>query len=163
MKKKIKLWEHQEKAVNSVKSEAEKNNGNALGRIVIPTGGGKTVIQATVMDYIMDAYPVHRVHLVVAPRIVLVNQLRQEYSNINNDAGAVVFHSGKAEYDENKVWEEISTTDVNTLKERYTKSHVSKGHNNVTIYGERLFELKPAYLIEQGIIVPPKFHFMFGN
>lgn len=225
MSKKLELWEHQQEAVNSVKKEIDKNNGKAVGRVVVPTGGGKTVIQATVMDYVMDAYPEHKVSLVVAPRIVLVNQLRQEFSNINSMTGAVVFHSGKAEYDRNKGWEENATTNIKELKneiarfhkmgkqvvvfstfhsvgklagvsfdtiifdesqycieyyndivglfgnvklfftatERYTKTTFSKGHNNTTVYGERLYEIKPAYLIDRGVIVPPKYHFMFGN
>jgi len=225
MSKKLELWEHQQEAVNSVKKEIDKNSGKAVGRVVVPTGGGKTVIQATVMDYVMDVYPEHKVSLVVAPRIVLVNQLRQEFSNINSMTGAIVFHSGKAEYDRNKGWEENATTNVKELRdeisrfhkmgkqvvvfstfhsvgklagvsfdtiifdesqycieyynditslfgnvklfftatERYTKNTFSKGHNNTTIYGERLYEIKPAYLIEKGVIVPPKYHFMFGN
>lgn len=225
MNKQLQLWEHQQEAVNSIKKEIDKNNGNAIGRVVVPTGGGKTVIQATVMDYVMATYPEHKVSLVVAPRIVLVNQLRKEFSNINSTTGAVVFHSGKAEYDRNKGWEENATTNIKELKneidrfhkmgkqvvvfstfhsvgklagvsfdtiifdesqycieyyndivglfgnvklfftatERYTKTTFSKGHNNTTVYGERLYEIKPAYLIDRGVIVPPKYHFMFGN
>ena len=225
MNKKVKLWEHQQDAVTAINKEIHTNNGKAVGRVVIPTGGGKTVIQATVMDYVMDAYPEHKVSLVVAPRIVLVNQHRQEFSNINSTTGAIVFHSGKAEYDRNKGWEENSTTNIKELKneisrfhkmgkqvvvfstfhsvgklagvpfdtiifdesqycieyyndiiglfgnvklfftatERYTKLTSSKGHNNTAVYGERLYEIKPAYLIERGVITPPKFHFMFGN
>ena len=224
MIKKIELWEHQQEAFNAVKKEVEKNKGTAVGRVVVPTGGGKTIIQATVMDYIMEVFPEHKVSLVVAPRIVLVNQLRQEFSNVNSNTGAVVFHSGKAEYDRNKGWEENATTNIAELRgeiarfhkmgkqvvvfstfhsvgklagvsfdtivfdesqycieyynditclignvrlfftatERYTKSTYSKGHNNTTIYGERLYEINPAYLIDKGVIVPPKYHFMFG-
>lgn len=226
MKNQLVLWQHQQDAVASVKECAKKNSGkDVVGRIIVPTGGGKTLIEATVMDHIMEVYPEHRVSLVVSPRIVLANQLRQEFSNVNATTGAVVFHSGKAEYDRNKGWEEISTTKVTELKEqiarfhkmgkqvivfstyhsvgnlsevsfdtiifdesqycieyfeditrlwgnvklfftateRYTKSDISKGHNNTTVYGERLYEIKPAYLIDKGVIVPPKFHFMFGN
>lgn len=227
MKKNLTLWEHQQEAVDNFKVVAKVKGGKDIrGRFVAPTGGGKTVIQATIMDHVMEVYPENRVHLVVAPRILLVNQLRQEYSNINSNTGAVIFHSGKAVYDLNKRWEEKSTTKVSELKKEISRfhqlgkhvvvfstyhsvgnlvgvnfdtiifdesqycieyfndiinlcgnvklfftatereiknNHLGKGHNNTCVYGERLYEIKPAYLINKGVIVPPKFHFMFGN
>ena len=38
----IQLNPHQQDAYNNIVSEIVKGDGNSIGRIVIPTGGGKT-------------------------------------------------------------------------------------------------------------------------
>jgi superfamily II DNA or RNA helicase len=66
----ITLRPHQQTAVNAMQQ-------NALGQIIVPTGGGKTLIA------IMDAVKrfevnVPRTIVVVCPRILLVEQLSAE-------------------------------------------------------------------------------------
>ena len=62
------------------------------GRVIIPTGGGKTAIEAHSLRLrgISDKF---KIHLVLSPRIALTNQLIKEYRNyIGHDYLAMAFH-----------------------------------------------------------------------
>lgn len=98
-----------------------------IGRIVIPTGGGKTAVQAfTIRDTINENK--HKVHLVLAPRIALVNQLIVEYRNmIGQKYLAVAFHSGRHEPDYTKVkWSEKATTSPQVIAEEMVRANRMK-------------------------------------
>jgi superfamily II DNA or RNA helicase len=118
----ITLKDHQEEALHNIITEIAKNNGIALGRIVIPTGGGKTFVEAATLDWQRKNNSKTRIHLVLAPRILLVNQLIdafREYSG-NNTYRAIAFHSGHYEPDYTKIkWKEPSTTKVDDIAEAY--------------------------------------------
>jgi superfamily II DNA or RNA helicase len=57
------------------------------GIVCLPTGSGKTTIQARIVFNHASSHPGHRVYLVLAPRIVLAYQLMKEYF--------IEFNSGK--------------------------------------------------------------------
>ena len=110
--------EHQAKAIEAILSSYED------GRIVIPTGGGKTMVEAiTIRDSINSTDP-SQIYLVLAPRIQLANQLVREYrQDIGQSYIAVAFHSGRKEPDyENIKWNEISTTDIDKIKEQHERA-----------------------------------------
>jgi superfamily II DNA or RNA helicase len=70
---------------------------NALGQIIVPTGGGKTLIA------IMDAVKrfevnVPRTIVVVCPRILLVEQLSAEYLEHVTNANVLHVHSGETKH-----------------------------------------------------------------
>ena len=71
--------------------------GAAKGRVVIPTGGGKTVIQADLLHKRIKQKEGTRVHVVIAPKVVLISQLIHEYRALIGDRNfrAISFNSGK--------------------------------------------------------------------
>ncbi len=81
------------------------------GRFVYPTGAGKTVLQSFILRDMINKDG-SDIHLVLAPRIVLLNQLINDYRKyIGTGYKAVAFHSGKMEPDFERVkWTERSTT-----------------------------------------------------
>ena len=86
----IQLRPHQQSAVDAMQQ-------NALGQIIVPTGGGKTLIA------IMDAVKrfevnVSRTIVVVCPRILLVEQLSAEYLEHVTDANVLHVHSGETKH-----------------------------------------------------------------
>lgn len=86
----IQLRPHQQTAVNAMQQ-------NALGQIIVPTGGGKTLIA------IMDAVKrfevnVPRTIVVVCPRILLVEQLSAEYLEHVTNANVLHVHSGETKH-----------------------------------------------------------------
>ena len=86
----ITLRPHQQTAVNAMQQ-------NALGQIIVPTGGGKTLIA------IMDAVKrfevnVPRTIVVVCPRILLVEQLSAEYLEHVTNANVLHVHSGETKH-----------------------------------------------------------------
>ena len=86
----ITLRPHQQTAINAMRQ-------NALGQIIVPTGGGKTLIA------IMDAVKRFEVNVprnivVVCPRILLVEQLSSEYLEHVTNANVLHVHSGETRH-----------------------------------------------------------------
>ena len=115
----FKLREHQEDALTSIATtEFEK------GRIVIPTGGGKTAVQAYALRDAINSTDDTQLHVIFAPRIVLANQLVKEYRGlIGQNYIALAFHSGRHEPDFAKVrWMEHATTKVEVVQTELTRA-----------------------------------------
>ena len=86
----ITLRPHQQRALDALQT-------NAIGQCLFPTGGGKTLVG------IMDAQRrfsgnVPRTIVVVAPRILLADQLCSEYLEHITNAIVLHVHSGKTKY-----------------------------------------------------------------
>ena len=88
----ITLRPHQKKAVNAMWD-------NSKGQVIIPTGGGKTIcmIQDTIHQ---QAIPAGVTTVVVAPRILLAEQLCKEFLELVSTTHTHVMHvhSGNVEY-----------------------------------------------------------------
>ena len=114
----LELREHQQDALDAILS-----NESGIGRIVIPTGGGKTLVEAYALREFIneDAYDIH---VVLAPRIALVNQLIKEYRGfIGQNYIALAFHSGRQEPDYEKVkWSERATTSTEVIDEEFSRA-----------------------------------------
>jgi superfamily II DNA or RNA helicase len=82
----ITLRPHQQEAINTLRS-------HSLGQVIVPTGGGKTLIQ--IMDA-MYRFEIKqpRTIVVVAPRLLLANQLCSEYLEHITNANVLHVHSG---------------------------------------------------------------------
>lgn len=113
-----KPYPHQAEALSALK------NFKGLGRVIIPTGGGKTLIESYYLRDTINKSRKNRIHVVLAPRIVLVNQLIKEYRGyIGQKYIALAFHSGRAEVDFELVkWNEKSTTSTDVVKEDYARA-----------------------------------------
>ena len=86
----ITLRPHQQRAINALRQ-------NAIGQCIFPTGGGKTLVG------IMDAKKrfevnVPRTIVVVAPRILLAEQLSSEYLEHITNANVLHVHSGETKH-----------------------------------------------------------------
>ena len=119
---------HQEECTQSINDFKLAFKSKIKGRIVIPTGGGKTLIQQIELNANLKGGKNPRIHLVLAPRIALLNQLSNSYRDtIGNDYVALAFHSGHSETDYEKVmWEEQSTTNINTVLEEIERAKLMK-------------------------------------
>ena len=86
----ITLRPHQQRALDALQT-------NAIGQCIFPTGGGKTLVG------IMDAQKrfsikVPRTIVVVAPRILLAEQLSSEYLEHITNANVLHVHSGETKH-----------------------------------------------------------------
>ena len=121
----ITLRPHQTDALNSIISEIQNGNGQAIGRIVMPTGAGKTFVEAATVDFQRLTAKSH-IHLVLAPRILLANQLIGEFREFSGKSyRAVAFHSGKHEpdYESGIKWKEEATTQLSKVKDQWQKAN----------------------------------------
>ena len=111
----MKLREHQQNAVDVLR---EYNKG----QIIVPTGGGKTMIAITdvvhrlknVWDYDNNSkqFVEPKTIVVVAPRILLAQQLSSEFLESVTNAAVLHVHSGETHHD--------STTDKDVIREWIT-------------------------------------------
>ena len=108
----MKLREHQQKAVDVLR---EYNKG----QIIVPTGGGKTMIAITdvvrqlksVWEWDKDSqqFTEPKVIVVVAPRILLAQQLSSNFLEFVTNAAVLHVHSGETHHD--------STTNSDVIRE----------------------------------------------
>ena len=67
----MQLRPHQQRALDAIAR-------NSKGQVIIPTGGGKTLV--AIMDAIRQFEAGNKTIVVVAPRILLAHQLRAEFT-----------------------------------------------------------------------------------
>lgn len=128
-----KLRPHQKEALKTIVKEIKKGSGSARGRVVVPTGGGKTFIEAALLQHQMQKNTETNIHLVLSPRILLTNQLIEEYRKFlgHGSYRVVAFHSGTYEPDSSKIkWKETNTTSTKELQ-KYYKDAVKAGQDLV--------------------------------
>jgi superfamily II DNA or RNA helicase len=139
----IRLREDQIAARDAVIRAIKSGNGVTIGRVVIPTGGGKTFIEAAVIDYQREKNSNTRIHLVLAPRILLTNQLISEFRKFSGNAyRAIAFHSGthepdseqnQAKPDSEKIkWNEEATTDIKVLNKHF--QNAKKANQDLIVF-----------------------------
>ena len=77
------------------------------GQVIVPTGGGKTLI--AIMDAVRRFEDGYKTIVVVAPRILLADQLSSEFLEHITNASVLHVHSGKTHH--------TSTTNADDIKE----------------------------------------------
>jgi superfamily II DNA or RNA helicase len=120
----LKLYEHQSEAFEVAKQRITDSPDDARGRIVIPTGGGKTLLEATILDYVINNNSSTGIHLVLAPRIMLGNQLLSEFKGFlgNTAFRAMAFHSGEHIAEDSIPWKETATTNPQDILDAYANA-----------------------------------------
>ena len=96
----IKLRPHQERIVKRMTQTTK-------GQVIVPTGGGKTMCMIT--DAHRQFQYGNQTIVVVAPRILLAQQLSSDFLKIIDNAMVLHVHSGETEHD--------STTDSRSISE----------------------------------------------
>ena len=86
----IKLRPHQERIVKTMTQTTK-------GQVIVPTGGGKTMCMIT--DAQSEFQYGNQTIVVVAPRILLAQQLSDDFLKIIDNAMVLHVHSGETEHD----------------------------------------------------------------
>ena len=76
----------------------DKMNTKRLGQVIVPTGGGKTMcmIEDAKRRFAQNSLP--KTIVVVAPRILLANQLSAEFLEFITDVEVIHVHSGETHH-----------------------------------------------------------------
>ena len=87
----MQLRPHQQKAL-------DKMNTHRKGQVIVPTGGGKTIcmIEDAKRRFAQNSLP--KTIVVVAPRILLANQLSSEFLEFITDVEVIHVHSGETHH-----------------------------------------------------------------
>ena len=96
----------------------DKMNTKRLGQVIVPTGGGKTMcmIEDAKKRFAQCSLP--QTIVVVAPRILLANQLSSEFLEFITDVDVIHVHSGETHHksttktDELEYWYHNSTENL---------------------------------------------------
>ena len=132
----MKAKPHQQLALSNAIKAIETNPNDTKIRLVAPTGTGKSFIQIQLLEWQIDNNPYSKVHLILAPRLVLINQLMKEYRTLlNNNARFINFSSGNHEPDAKQMkvlfgnnWAEKSTTLISELTQEFEKAQSTNQH-----------------------------------
>ena len=106
------LYDYQQDAYDAAVDNISQSLDDSRGRFVMPTGAGKTIVQASILDWQIQNNSKSGVHLVLAPRIMLGNQLLGEYKQFLGVQSfrAIAFHSGEHVAEDGVKWKETATT-----------------------------------------------------
>jgi superfamily II DNA or RNA helicase len=141
----FKLRPNQERALDDMQ-------GSNLGQVIMTTGGGKTqcMIQDAIQHFESDS---NAIIVVVAPRILLANQLSSEFLEFILDAKVFHVHSGETRHD--------SSTDSMVIA---AWSHLTQGkklvfttYNSLCKIQESEIEVDAIYFDEAHNSVRPSF------
>ena len=130
----MQLRPHQEQAIQSMID-------NDKGQVIVPTGGGKTIcmIEDAKKRFAQDSLP--KTIVVVAPRILLANQLSSEFLEFITDVDVIHVHSGETHHksttkaDQLEYWVNDSTENILIFTTYHSLHRVEETGINVdTIY-----------------------------
>ena len=92
---------------------------NDCGQIIVPTGGGKTYIMIADCDRIVSQTDRnYKTFVVVAPRILLANQLSSEFQSAIKNVKIAHVHSGETHHFSTTNSHELSVYHNNTLGDK---------------------------------------------
>ena len=122
---------------------------NRKGQVIVPTGGGKT------MCMIEDAKKVSGTIVVVAPRILLAEQLSSEFLEIIDNVSVMHVHSGETTHFSSTKASDVYMWDLHTRGDKiiFTTYHslhkIQESHIHVdTIY----FDERPIMLFKRTLL-----------
>ena len=130
----MQLRPHQEQAIQSMVD-------NRKGQVIVPTGGGKTMCMIDdAMNEFSRSYMGQTI-VVVAPRILLANQLSSEFLEFITDVDVIHVHSGETHHksttkaDQLEYWVNDSTENILIFTTYHSLHRVEETGINVdTIY-----------------------------
>ena len=103
----IQLRDHQLSILNTLQE-------NRKGQVIVPTGGGKTMCMIEDAKYQFTKNSVSKTIVVVAPRILLAQQLCEDFLELIDDVDVLHVHSGETHH--------TSTTKTKEIEEYYHNS-----------------------------------------
>lgn len=118
------LYDYQQDALNSAIDNIAHSVDDARGRFVMPTGAGKTLVESQILKHQFETNAKTGIHLVLAPRIMLGNQLLSEYKGFLGKEAfrAMAFHSGEHTAEDGVKWKETATTSKQDILDAYTNA-----------------------------------------
>lgn len=126
------------------------------GRYVYPTGAGKTLIECLILNFQMKRLRKVGIHVVVAPKIALVNQLMRDYrENIGDGYLSIGFHSGaNTHFRSNDGFgrTQRNTTDISRVLQSVENAQRQKRHLVIFSTYDSLYKLAQSHITFETLI-----------
>ena len=97
----MKLREHQTHIVDTMQKHSK-------GQIIVPTGGGKTICMIEDAKHQFTKNSVSKTIVIVAPRILLAQQLCEDFLELIDDVDVLHVHSGETHHQSTTKADEIT-------------------------------------------------------
>ena len=154
----IKLRLHQQDALDVMQLQSK-------GQLIVPTGGGKTMcmIEDTKKQFTENSLP--KTIVVVAPRILLAQQLCEDFLELIDNVDVLHVHSGETHHksttkaDEIDYWVNNSTDNVLIFTTYHSLRRVQEADINVdTIYFDEAHNS-----VQKNFVEATEYHSMYAN
>ena len=155
----IKLLEHQATVIDALR---EKNKG----QIIVPTGGGKTMCMIKDAEHEFTKNSVSKTIVVVAPRILLAQQLCEDFLEIIDNVDVLHIHSGETHHKSTTKTKEIEEWYHNSIKNLliFTTYHsLHKIAESPDIEVDTIYFDEAHNSVQKHFVVPTEYYSMYAK
>ena len=155
----IKLREHQTTVIDALR---EKNKG----QIIVPTGGGKTMCMIKDAEHEFTKNSVSKTIVVVAPRILLAQQLCEDFLEIIDNVDVLHIHSGETHHKSTTKTKEIEEWYHNSIKNLliFTTYHsLHKISESPDIEVDTIYFDEAHNSVQKHFVVPTEYYSIYAK
>ncbi len=155
----IKLRDHQLSILNTLQE-------NRKGQVIVPTGGGKTMCMIEDAKYQFTKNSVSKTIVVVAPRILLAQQLCEDFLELIDDVDVLHVHSGETHHTSTTKTEEIEEWYHNSVKNLliFTTYHsLHKISQSLDIEVDTIYFDESHNSVQKNFIEATEYYSMYAN
>ena len=154
----IQLRDHQLAILNTLQE-------NSKGQVIVPTGGGKTICMIEDAKYQFAENSLPKTMVIVAPRILLAQQLCEDFLELIDDVDVLHVHSGETHHnsttkaDEIKYYANTSTDNVLIFTTYHSLHRIQEAEIDVdTIYFDEAHNS-----VQKNFVEATEYHSMYAN
>ena len=155
----IELREHQATVIDALR---EKNKG----QIIVPTGGGKTMCMIKDAEHEFTKNSVSKTIVVVAPRILLAQQLCEDFLEIIDNVDVLHIHSGETHHKSTTKTKEIEEWYHNSIKNLliFTTYHsLHKISESPDIEVDTIYFDEAHNSVQKHFVVPTEYYSIYAK
>jgi len=154
----IQLREHQIAVLNTLQK-------NSKGQIIVPTGGCKTMCMIEDAKYQFTKNSVSKTIVVVAPRILLAQQLCSDFLELIDQVEVLHVHSGETHFDSTTNSHKIRVWNNNTIRNRliFTTYHSLHRIQEAEIDVDTIYFDEAHNSVQKNFVEATEYFSMYAN
>ena len=154
----IKLRDHQLAILNTLQE-------NRKGQVIVPTGGGKTMCMIEDTKYQFTENSLPKTMVIVAPRILLAQQLCEDFLELIDDVDVLHVHSGETHHNSTTKADEITYL-VNNSTDNvliFTTYHSLHRIQEAEIEVDTIYFDEAHNSVQKNFVEATEYHSMYAN
>ena len=154
----IQLRDHQLAILNTLQE-------NRKGQVIVPTGGGKTMCMIEDAKYQFTRGNVSKTIVIVAPRILLAQQLCSDFLKLIDQVEVLHVHSGETHFDSTTNSHKIRVWNNNTVRNRliFTTYHCLRRVQEAEIDVDTIYFDEAHNSVQKNFVEATEYHSMYAN